>query len=108
MIAKIYVAGPYTFGDCAQNVRNAFAAANTLADLGFAPFVPHYTHFWQMLFPRDKKFWLQLDFQFLACCDAVLRLPGKSDGADQEEALSGKLNIPVFYTIEEVSAHFKK
>jgi hypothetical protein len=50
MIARIYVAGPYTKGDVAVNVRNAFEAANRLADVGFAPFVPHATHFWHMLF----------------------------------------------------------
>jgi hypothetical protein len=44
MKARIYVAGPYTKGD-AVNVRNAYMAVNKLADLGFAPFVPHATHF---------------------------------------------------------------
>lgn len=41
MREKIYVAGPYTKGDVAENVHKAFKAANDLADLGFAPFVPH-------------------------------------------------------------------
>src|SRR5262245_4927589 len=70
MRAKIYVAGPYSKGDVAVNVRNAFEAANQLADLGFAPFVPHSTHFWHMLFPRPYEFWLTLDNQFLPYCDA--------------------------------------
>ncbi len=48
MKAKIYVAGPYTKGDVAVNVRSAFEAANKLADFGFAPFVPHGTHFWHI------------------------------------------------------------
>ena len=26
-----------------------------------APFVPHGTHFWHMLFPRPYEFWLDLD-----------------------------------------------
>jgi len=43
------IAGPYTRGDVAVNVRNAYEVANRLADLGFAPFVPHATHFWHML-----------------------------------------------------------
>lgn len=38
MIGRVYVAGPYTKGDVAVNVRNAYEAANRLADLGFAPF----------------------------------------------------------------------
>lgn len=106
MIARIYVAGPYTNGDIAVNVRNAFEAANRLADLGFAPFVPHATHFWHMLFPRPYKFWLELDNQFLPCCAAVLRLPGQSSGADGEVELAMHLGIPVFQDIGKLAEFF--
>ena|SRR5450759_4342389 len=93
---RVYIAGPYTQGDVAVNVRNAFAAANRLADEGFAPFVPHGTHFWHLIFPRPHDFWLELDKAFLPFCEAVLRLPGPSNGADQELALAKSLGIPVF------------
>ena len=106
MIARIYIAGPYTNGDIAVNVRNAFEAANSLADLGFAPFVPHATHFWHMMFPRPYEFWLELDNEFLPCCAAVLRLPGESGGADKEVQLAEKHGIPVFTSIERVAEHF--
>ncbi len=107
MIAKIYIAGPYSKGDIAINVRNAFKVANELADLGFAPFVPHSTHFWHLLFPRSYEFWLELDSQFLPLCDALLRLPGKSNGADKEVELAKTLKIPVFYTIDELKEYYK-
>jgi Domain of unknown function (DUF4406) len=107
MKAKIYVAGPYTKGDVAVNVRNAFEAANQLADLGYAPFVPHGTHFWHMMFPRPYEFWLELDNQFVPDCDAILRIPGESSGADKEVALAGKLGLPVFHSIGELVAHFE-
>jgi hypothetical protein len=106
MKARVYVAGPYTKGDVAQNVRNAFKAANELADLGYAPFVPHSTHFWHMLFPRPYEFWLDLDNQFLPMCEAILRLPGESNGADLEVALGLSKDIPVFYGISELDNHF--
>jgi hypothetical protein len=99
MIAKIYVAGPYTQGDVAVNVRRAFEAANELADRGFAPFVPHYTHFWHLLFPRAYAFWLALDSAFLPCCDALLRLPGPSTGADGEVDQAKSLGLPVFHSM---------
>lgn len=107
MIARIYVAGPYTQGDVAVNVRNAFEAANLLANLGFAPFVPHGTHFWHMMFPRPYEFWLDLDNQFLPFCDAVLRIPGPSGGADKEAALAESKGIPVFTDIDDLVQHFK-
>jgi hypothetical protein len=93
MIARIYVAGPYTKGDVAVNVRNAYEAASRLADLGFAPFVPHATHFWHILFPRPYEFWLDLDNQFLPCCEGLLRLPGESAGADKEVQLARSRGI---------------
>ncbi len=106
MIAKIYIAGPYSKGDVAKNVRNAFKIANDLADLGFAPFVPHSTHFWHLIFPRPYEFWLELDNQFLPLCDALLRIPGESNGADKEVKLAKDLNLPVFYTIDDLKKYY--
>jgi len=106
MIARIYVAGPYTHGDVAVNIHNAYVAANRLADMGFAPFLPHATHFWHLLFPRPYEFWLDLDHQFLPCCAAVLRLPGASNGADKEVQFAQTLGIPVFTEIDDLAKHF--
>jgi len=108
MIARVYVAGPYTNGDVAVNVRNAYLAASRLADLGFAPFVPHATHFWHMLFPRPYEFWLDLDQHFLPLCEAVLRLPGQSNGADKEVQIAKELEIPVFTEIDDLVKHFEE
>jgi hypothetical protein len=89
------------------NVRNAYAAANQLADEGFAPFVPHHTHFWHLLFPRPYAEWLRLDLAFLDCCDAVLRLPGPSNGADREVDAAKALGIPVFTEISALLETFR-
>ena len=105
---KIYVAGPYTKGDVALNVRNAFKAANELSLKGFAPFVPHYTHFWHLLFPHEYEFWLALDKEFIPCCDAILRLPGESSGADKEANYASELGIPIFYDIETLTYTLNK
>jgi hypothetical protein len=107
VVKRIYVAGPYTQGDVAINVRTAFQVANELADLGFAPFVPHGTHFWHMMFPRPYDYWLALDMEFLPLCDGVLRIPGPSNGADKEEALARQLGIPVFSEVGALAAHFR-
>lgn len=66
MIARIIYSWTIHNGDVAVNVRTAYEAANRLADLGFAPFVPHATHFWHTLFPCPYEFWLELDNQFLS------------------------------------------
>lgn len=108
MKARIYIAGPYTQGDVAVNVRNAYEMANRLADLGFAPYVPHATHFWHMLFPREYEFWLALDNEYLPFCEAVLRIPGTSNGADKEVDLARSLGLPIFASVDEVVAHFEE
>lgn len=107
MKAKVYIAGPYTHGDVAINVKKAFEAANELSDYGFAPYVPHYTHFWHLLFPRPYEFWLELDKEFLSSCNCVLRLSGISKGADQEEELAKSLQMPIFYSIKDIVEHYQ-
>lgn len=97
---RVYVAGPYSTGDVAINVRRAYEAATRLADAGFAPFVPHHTHFWHLLFPRPYDEWLKLDRAFLICCDAVVRLPGESHGADAEVCEAETRGIPVFDNVD--------
>jgi uncharacterized protein DUF4406 len=99
---RVYVAGPYSAGDVAVNIRNAYATATQLADAGFAPFVPHHTHFWHLLFPRPYEEWLKLDLAFLGCCNAVLRLAGESPGADAEVREAQRRGIPVYERLDEL------
>jgi hypothetical protein len=103
---RIYVAGPYSKGDVAVNVRDAIIVAGQLRDAGFAPFLPHLTHFWHLVAPRPYGDWLDLDNQFVPCCDALLRIPGDSRGADKEVMLARSLDIPVFHTQKALQEHF--
>lgn len=98
---RVYIAGPYTKGDVALNVRAALQAASDLRDAGYAPYVPHLTHFWHMLFPRSYESWLDQDNQYLPVCEALVRLPGESSGADKEVALARSLGIPVYCGVGE-------
>src|SRR3989304_3723636 len=97
----IYVAGPYTDGDPVINVRRAIIVAEDLINLGFIPFVPHLTHLWHLINPHEIAYWYKYDNAWLLKCDAILRLPGDSKGADEECRLAEKNNIPVFPSIED-------
>jgi hypothetical protein len=81
---RVYVAGPYSKGDVVLNVRNAIAAADTLLAAGHTPFIPHLTHLWHLVSPKTYEEWLAIDLDWLKCCDALVRLPGESSGADRE------------------------
>lgn len=98
---RIYVAGPYTKGDVGVNVRNAIVAAQELLVAGHAPYVPHLTHFWHLVEPGPYKQWLALDLKWLAVCDALVRLPGDSNGADLEMKQARKLGIRVYLGVKE-------
>jgi hypothetical protein len=40
--------------------------------------------------------------RLLQHCDAVLRLPGNSTGADQDVAIARELGLPVYYSVEDI------
>jgi len=40
--------------------------------------------------------------RLLAHCDAVLRLPGESKGADQDVAIARQRGIPVYFSLDEI------
>jgi len=77
---KIYIASPYTIGDIAVNVKVQMDIADELMNLGFAPFVPLYSHFQHIAHPRPYEDWIRVDREWVRVCDCVLRLPGESKG----------------------------
>lgn len=40
--------------------------------------------------------------RLLQLCDAILRLPGESKGADNDVRIAGERGIPVYYRLEDV------
>lgn len=48
----------------------------------------------QVMYPTAQR--------LLAHCDAVLRLPGPSTGADQDVAIARERGLPVYYRLEDV------
>ena len=110
-IRKVYIAGPLSKGDLGINIANAIKAANQVVALGAAAYVPHLTTFWQFLSAAageptgfaDYDYWLKQDFAWLECCDALLRLPGESVGADMEEQEARRIGIPIFHSVEDLA-----
>jgi nucleoside 2-deoxyribosyltransferase len=96
-IKRVYLAGPLTTGNMAVNVHVAVMTAERLRRAGFVPFPPHLFVEWEKIAPgATYEEWLELCFAWLEVCDAVLRMPGHSPGADREVEFARKLGIPVF------------
>lgn len=98
MNPRIYIAGPYTKGDVAENVRRAIFAGEKARALGFTVFVPHLYHFWHFLSPHEYQYWMDLDLEWLRTCHVLLRLEGESSGAEIEIGECVKYGIDVVYS----------
>ena len=97
---RVYIAAPYSVGDRSENVRRAIDAATQILDAGHEPFCPLLSHFWDLIHPRPWEDWMRLDLAWLPFAEAVVRLPGESEGADTEADLARIHDIPVFEGVE--------
>lgn len=98
---RIYIAGPYTKGDVAQNVSIAMSYWTSLWHSGFAPFCPHLSHFIHLHSQQNYEDWIEYDLIWLRQCEALIRIPGESAGADREVAEAERLGILVFFSFGE-------
>lgn len=99
----IYVAGPLENGDWIQNIRNMTDVCNDLLVNGYYPFNPLANVIsWQFVHPHPVNLWMEYDLAWLSKCDALIRLPGPSEGADSEESLARDIPIPVFDSVHEL------
>ena len=99
-MAFVYIAGPYTKGDVVVNVQAAVKAAEELVKAGHVPYVPHLTHLWHLIEPHPPQFWYDYDFHWLRRCDCLIRLPGKSTGADNEMVVAKELCMPIYRSVK--------
>jgi hypothetical protein len=92
----IYVAGPYS-SNPVHGTRAAIMAGTELEvafDVGIV--IPHLSLLWDIVCPAPVETWYVRDFDLLERCDALVRLTGKSTGADNEVNYARRCCIPVF------------
>lgn len=90
----LYVAGPYTSPDPVVNAHAACRVGTALFEhTEWVPMVPHTTLLWHIVTPRPVEFWYQLDLALMERCDAIVRLPGASVGADNELRVARELKL---------------
>ncbi len=92
----VYLAGPYS-SDPVQNTRRAILHGIDVRErYDCAVIIPHLTLVADIVCPQPVDYWYQFDLEQIPHCDAMIRIPGESTGADAETAEARKLNIPVF------------
>lgn len=104
---KVYIASPYTIGDHLVNVLTQIGYAHQLIELGFNPYVPLLSHYLEEFKHQEYETWMKIDLEWLKTCDCLLRLPGKSDGADREVAFAIQNQIQIFYNTESLIKYYE-
>jgi hypothetical protein len=112
----ILIAGPYRSGTgddpalMAANLRRLEEAAWPLFAAGHLPMIGEWVALPVLasagadgpLDPLAERVMYPTAQRLLAHCDAVLRLPGESTGADQDVAIARERGLPVYYRLEDV------
>lgn len=100
----IYIAGPYTWGNPDINAQKNLHYAEQLMELNLdaVPLPPLLCHWWHTLSPHKYDYWVRMTSAWVAKCDAVWRTPGISKGSDEEVRIAKSLELPVFFTKEEL------
>lgn len=100
---RIYIASPLTSsGNMEENVYRAKLETIWLIEHGFAPLCPVLTYYVESLQPFAHDVWMAVDLPWVKVSDGVLRLPGSSNGADQETRKAFIHGVPVFHSREEL------
>jgi hypothetical protein len=111
----ILIAGPYrsgTGGDpaaIARNLERLESAAAPIHRLGHVPMIGEWVALPTLRGldaseSADNDVMYETAARLLQHCDAVLRLPGDSAGADNDVVIARERGLPVYLSIEEIPA----
>jgi hypothetical protein len=112
----ILIAGPYRSGTgddpdlMAENLRRLEEPAWQIFQAGHIPMIGEWVALPVLqsagaagpLDPLAEQVMYPTAERLLAHCDAVLRLPGESNGADQDVVIARQRGLPVYHRIEEI------
>lgn len=90
----VYIAGPYSSAP-EQNTRRAIEVGHEVMDAGLTPYVPHLSHFMELVKSRPYEDWMKIDFEFILCADVLVRLIGASSGSDRETEFAKRHAVPI-------------
>jgi hypothetical protein len=112
----ILVAGPYRSGTnddpirMDENLRRLESVTLTLFRAGHIPMIGEWVALPLLRLAGGKRpgdeAWQEILYpvanRLIARCDAVLRLPGESKGADEDVRLATELGLAVYYRLDDV------
>lgn len=111
---RVYVAGKYSDGnaiDVLNNIGRGIEYAVLVAKKGYAPFCPWLDCQFVINQGGDNllplEWFYKYSLSWLSVSDAILVIPGYEDskGTLAEIELARQLNIPIFYSLEDLTAN---
>lgn len=108
---SVLIAGPYksgTNGDAEKIKANLLyleSFALPIFEAGHLPFIGEWLALPLIQQSEDKneeRYLYPVAHRLIARCDAILRVPGESKGADQDVKLAMELGIPVYHSLDEL------
>ena len=114
----ILIAGPYRSGTgddagkMAENLKRLEEPSHALFQAGHVPMIGEWVALpiWHAAGGRTvgddlyEQIFHPVAGRLLQLCDAVLRLPGESKGADNDVRIARERGIPVYFRLEDVPA----
>ena len=112
----ILIAGPYRSGTnddsklMQQNLNNLESVALPLFRKGHIPMIGEWValpliHLAGSVKPGDEP-WNEIQYpvahRLLEKCDAILRIPGASKGADEDVKIAAERGLKIYYRVEDV------
>ena len=110
----VYVAGAMNGSNILEilnNIERGVRRGGQLAQLGYAPFVPHFDiNFALKGIELPMQFYYDYTMEFLTRCDYIFvcEKSENSFGTQKEIKKAKELNIPIFYSIEELKEYEQK
>jgi len=112
----ILIAGPYRSGTnddpvlISQNLRNLEAMALPIFQKGHVPMIGEWVAIPLLRLAGSQKpgdaIWNEIQYpvahRLLEKCDAILRIPGASKGADQDIKIAKERGLKVYYHLDEI------
>ena len=98
----IYISGPMTHGDREQNICNAEEVFRLLMLAGYSGICPQLSGRMPGAWDIPHETWIANDLPIVGRVDAVLRLPGRSAGADEECFYAVNHEVPVYYSVPQL------
>ena len=108
---RVYIAGAMSADNILtmlDNIHYGIKLGGEVLKLGFAPFVPHFDIFFKLQgganFDVPMEDYYNYTMQYLKVANCVLLCPNweNSKGTRREIEQAAKLNLPVYYNLEEL------